>query len=106
MLYFCSSYHLSLVGSEGARATGERVVHTFRTAPHEVIQGTKLIVTASVGIATMEGNVVFDNPEDLVSAADRAVYAANRQGRDRAVMSHCALNNEAGLRVGRATSSK
>lgn len=44
--------------------------------------GSKLHVTASIGVATFDGAGFFQQPDQLVKAADRAVYAAKAAGRN------------------------
>jgi two-component system, cell cycle response regulator len=47
------------------------------------IESGALRVTASIGVATMDPETVFAQPEELLSAADRAVYRAKDLGRNR-----------------------
>ena len=42
-------------------------------------------MTASLGLATLDGGSKFQRVSDLLEAADRCVYAAKRAGRDRLV---------------------
>lgn len=65
----------SLLMGERIRATIEGLVITHD--PH-VIR-----VTASLGVATMDDTVRFAQPDELLSAADRAVYNAKNSGRNR-----------------------
>jgi diguanylate cyclase (GGDEF)-like protein/putative nucleotidyltransferase with HDIG domain len=72
---------LSGVGEREALAVAERlrreVANTFRDFP--------VPISVSVGIADGARN---QNPEALVRAANRALYAAKRLGRDRCVVHH------------------
>ena len=51
----------------------------------EIIQfeGVRIPANISVGVACMEGGQFFTGPEHLMDCADRAVYAAKRDGRNR-----------------------
>jgi two-component system cell cycle response regulator len=60
---------------------GERLRATIAGEPFAVAPGKELSVTASVGIATIEYR--DDTPETLFKRADRALYAAKREGRNR-----------------------
>jgi len=44
-------------------------------------------ITVSIGIATIEANAEFlpQSGEDLIAAADNALYAAKKAGRDQVV---------------------
>jgi diguanylate cyclase (GGDEF)-like protein len=44
--------------------------------------GTEIALTASIGVATLEGN---DSADELVARADTALYRAKRAGRNRCV---------------------
>jgi diguanylate cyclase (GGDEF)-like protein len=46
-----------------------------------VFEGRSVPITTSLGVATYEGD--GRSPVELLAAADRALYAAKRQGRDR-----------------------
>ncbi len=57
------------------------------------LAGTRLVVTTSIGIAALPECDV-DDPVDLVAAADRALYAAKHQGRDRVVLWDASMADE------------
>jgi len=69
-------------GEEGARAAAERVRGAVASS-RVGLNGRMAAVTASVGIAVAPGPA---DPGALYRAADRALYEAKRQGRDRAVV--------------------
>lgn len=65
-------------GPEAARKVANRVCAAFRekSVPYDE---RELSITASVGVATLDGN---DDMEQLLEAADKALYDAKRGGRD------------------------
>lgn len=71
---------------DGAITVAERLRQALRSSQYDMANGNKLTITASVGIATMVEHTDFDQPFDLMKAADSAVYSAKRQGRDRIVV--------------------
>jgi two-component system, cell cycle response regulator len=62
---------------------GERLRACIAADPFQANSETRLRVTASVGLATMERR--DDTPESLFKRADQALYAAKRDGRNRVV---------------------
>jgi diguanylate cyclase len=67
----------------GALVLAERLrdsIHALKLT----LNDKQLSVTASFGVAA-ESDVVGTNPEDLIRAADAALYAAKHAGRDRIV---------------------
>jgi diguanylate cyclase (GGDEF)-like protein len=73
------------LGAEGAKAIAERLLERLRSFPHPVSGGT-LTMTASLGLATQQPGASFEGPAQLLEAADRAVHAAKKRGRDRLVV--------------------
>jgi len=64
----------------------ERIVKAFQTARHDIAGGTEsLAVTISMGMATHNDGRRFDSPAALVAAADKALYSAKLQGRNRSI---------------------
>ncbi len=55
----------------------------MRIAEARAVDGTPLPVTASIGVASFDGHPDFSH---LVQAADQALYAAKRGGRNRSVI--------------------
>jgi two-component system cell cycle response regulator len=66
-----------------ARQMGERVRECVAGLAFQVGSGQEIRVTASVGLATWEGD--GDTSEALFKRADNALYAAKRQGRNQVV---------------------
>ncbi len=62
---------------------GERLRATIAADPFPIAANKELRVTASVGISTLEYR--DDTPETLFKRADRALYSAKREGRNRVV---------------------
>ena len=62
---------------------GERLRATIAAEPFQISPGQNLVVTASVGISTLEYRE--DTPEALFKRADNALYSAKREGRNRVV---------------------
>lgn len=63
-----------------AAQVGERVRECVAGAPFKIADGAEITVTASVGLATLNG--AHDTPETLFKRADSALYAAKRRGRN------------------------
>jgi diguanylate cyclase (GGDEF)-like protein len=66
----------------GAQVVCTRLLESLRTHPHR-IGGEDIIATASLGLATLTRGSTYATVEQLVDAADRAVYVAKRAGRNR-----------------------
>jgi len=63
----------------------ERIVASFQGTAHDVGAGEELVVTISMGMATHGGKHTFTSVDEFVRAADRALYTAKLQGRNRTV---------------------
>jgi two-component system, cell cycle response regulator len=70
---------------EGARVLAQRLRTRISMAQVRTAQGL-VQVTASVGIAVMQGDGSYKNPAELVAAADEALYIAKRNGRNQVVV--------------------
>ncbi len=70
-------------GMERALQVGERLRSAIASEPIQANAVTQLLVTTSVGIATLDGP--YDSPEGLMKRADQALYLAKRGGRNRVV---------------------
>jgi len=70
------------VDAAGARALAERLRRLLERA-HIDWQGERVAVTASIGLAHNHAGAAAADPQRLVAAADRALYAAKAAGRNR-----------------------
>jgi two-component system cell cycle response regulator len=68
-----------------AERVGERVRKMVAAKPFLAAPGCHLTVTISLGVASLLN--VEDTPEDLLKRADRALYRAKREGRNRVSLS-------------------
>ncbi len=79
---------------DGVRIVCNRILESFRKTEFQGQDGeTPIHVTASIGIATYSDSSEFKTAEDLVRAADKAVYAAKLGGRDRMVFYETRYND-------------
>ena len=81
------------IRSDTAAATGERVRAAVEAIQFEIVPGTQVRLTASIGIACSGGRP--HTPESLLHAADQALYEAKRAGRNRVEVA-CVLPQDAG----------
>lgn len=72
-------------GPDSARVLCERLLKAFRNHTHRIGEDTELVVTASIGVAVHGEELRFRTMEEVLRAADDALYAAKHQGRDRCV---------------------
>ncbi len=70
-------------GADGACAQAERLREEMASRPFEGVPGG-IPVTVSIGVAMLDGDMVMDC-EGLIVQADKALYAAKRQGKNRVV---------------------
>jgi diguanylate cyclase (GGDEF)-like protein len=63
----------------------ERIVRAFRETRHDVGTKRDLNVTISIGMATHNDGRQFKSVDELLKAADKALYTAKLQGRNRSV---------------------
>lgn len=76
---------LPKTSGEGAEMVCSRILETFRSTAYEIVKGTQLTVTISLGIATLSPDSPFANVHDLLQASDEAVYFAKTHGGDQYV---------------------
>jgi len=68
-----------------AESVCNRLLDVFRNTRLVVSEKIELSLRVSIGVATMEEGSGFNEADDIIRAADRAVYAAKFGGRDRIV---------------------
>ncbi len=73
-------------GDETARVIADRLVTMCRQMKHKLAGGHEISVTTSVGVAVLNGQCEFTTVEEILEAADKAVYAAKESGRNRFVI--------------------
>jgi len=88
---------------QGAVQLAKRLRATINKQSILLPDGSRLTVTASFGIATKDD---LDSAEELIAAADEALYEAKRAGKDRVVVAGATINadeslGESGLRPAR-----
>lgn len=75
-------------GLEAALRVFERLRAAVEETMHMGDSGTRFKITTSIGLAChMDGEHRFEDPIDLVRAADRSLYDAKRSGRNRILAS-------------------
>ncbi len=72
----------------------ERIVRAFRETRHDVGTKRDLNVTISIGMATHNDGRQFKSVEELLKAADKALYTAKLQGRNRSVPFDLVANSQ------------
>jgi diguanylate cyclase (GGDEF)-like protein len=72
--------------TEGARVLAERWREQVDQAVFKLLEGRDAKVTVSIGIAEFEAG--FETPNDLIAAADSALYLAKQRGRNRIELFH------------------
>jgi diguanylate cyclase (GGDEF)-like protein len=72
----------------------ERIVRAFRETRHDVGTRRDLSVTISIGMATHNDGRRFRSVEELLKAADKALYTAKLSGRNRTVPFDLVVNSQ------------
>jgi diguanylate cyclase (GGDEF)-like protein len=72
----------------------ERIVRAFRETRHDVGTRRDLNVTISIGMATHNDGRKFRSVDELLKAADKALYTAKLQGRNRSVPFDLVANSQ------------
>lgn len=68
--------------SAAAETVAGRLVDTFNARPFQLSGDLQRPQTASVGVATLDGDTAYDTVAELIQAADEALYAAKRMGKN------------------------
>ena len=71
------------IPADGASMLGERLRETVAAVRLTSRDGRPVPLTASIGFASFSENCPYDNSATLVAAADRALYRAKKDGRNR-----------------------
>ncbi|WP_417594168.1 HDOD domain-containing protein [Oceanospirillum sp.] len=75
------------ITSDQAMIIAKKIREILQKNPVQIDQGIKVPISASVGIATyIPGQYEFSSAEHLMGAADKAMYQAKKNGRDRALI--------------------
>jgi diguanylate cyclase (GGDEF)-like protein len=81
----------------GATVVAERIRKNVEDLAHEISPGKALRITISLGCATSTHETPFTSRQELIEAADRSLYVAKREGRNRVVaFATLAARGEAG----------
>lgn len=73
---------LSNSDEKTARLVGDRLVTTFRNNPMIQDDADDICVTISAGVATLNRQSNYSEVNELIAAADKAMYQAKSSGRD------------------------
>ncbi len=79
------------IDTAGAKVIAERVRRMIESST-VAYRGSAIRVTASIGVATFSPTALYDTVDSLLAAADRAVYRAKAEGRNRVA---CAIDSTA-----------
>jgi diguanylate cyclase (GGDEF)-like protein len=71
--------------SQLLKAICDRIVRAFREKRHDVGTRRNISVTISIGMATHNDGREFATVDELLKAADKALYTAKSQGRNRSI---------------------
>jgi diguanylate cyclase (GGDEF)-like protein len=74
--------------------TAEKPLRAFRETRHDVGTRRDLNVTISIGMATHNDGRQFRSVDELLKAADKALYTAKLQGRNRSVPFDLVANSQ------------
>lgn len=82
--YGGEEFAIVLPGYDRKRAAqlAEKVRKNVEATPIQCDENLTLNITISLGVSSFDGVTVFQRPDQLVQAADKAVYAAKNSGRN------------------------
>jgi len=75
-----------------SRLRAESIREAVAKAQFAIPQGDPIRLTVSVGVATATSHADCKRPSDLISAADRALYRAKKQGRNQVIVADPTLD--------------
>lgn len=84
-------------GETTAHIMAERLVRSFRKLKHPVSDGEEITVTISIGLSITGEGESFSSVDELLEAADKALYVAKKSGRDRYVFHRKNMENDSGM---------
>ncbi len=70
---------------DSAKKLMARLKDSIAAISHKLENNQSVTVTASIGIASLDGSKYFEYPANLIKAADLALYAAKKLGRNQIV---------------------
>jgi len=73
-------------GESTAHVMAERLVNSFRRLSHPVGPGKEINVTVSIGLSILGESECFHSVDEMLEAADKALYIAKNSGRNRYVI--------------------
>jgi diguanylate cyclase (GGDEF)-like protein len=84
-------------GEKTAHIMANRLVESFRALKHPVNEGKEINVTVSVGLAILGEDDNFSSVDEMLEAADKALYVAKKSGRDRYIFYHEDMDNDTSM---------
>ncbi len=84
-------------GEKTAHIVADRLVNAFRDMTHVVNDDKEINVTASIGLSIMGENESFESVEAMLEAADKALYVAKKNGRNRYVIYSQDMGSDPGM---------
>jgi diguanylate cyclase (GGDEF)-like protein len=84
-------------GRKSAHIVAERLVNSFRAMGHTVNDGKVINVTVSIGLSILGEGENFSSVEDMLEAADKALYVAKKSGRNRYVIYSDDMDSNSGV---------
>jgi len=73
-------------GEKTAHIMANRLVNSFRSLKHTVNDGKEINVTVSIGLSILGEGESFASVEEMLEAADKALYMAKKNGRNHYVI--------------------
>ncbi len=84
-------------GEKTAHIIANRLVNSFRAMKHIVNDGKEINVTVSIGLSIMGEGESYSSVEEMLEAADKALYIAKKNGRNRYVIHSRDMDNNNGM---------